>query len=81
MEREKSWSSDEVARTLSIRSIAGTTVARFGVPREKNNVASLKICPESCTSQLKIKALNTYPQNVLKLFGNTPFFGVQLIFP
>ena len=81
MEREKSWLSDEVARTLSIRSIAGMTVARFSMPQEKNNVASLKICPESCTSKQKIKALNTYPQDILKLFGNTPFFGIHLIFP
>jgi hypothetical protein len=32
----------DVVRTLSIRSIAGIMVARLGVPREKNNVASLK---------------------------------------
>ena len=32
----------DVVRTLSIRSIAGITVARLGVLREKNNVASLK---------------------------------------
>jgi hypothetical protein len=32
----------DVLRTLSIWSIAGMTVARFGVPREKNVVASLK---------------------------------------
>lgn len=35
--------SDTVARTLSIWSIAGITVARLGVPLEKKRVASLKI--------------------------------------
>ena len=34
---------DDVVRTLLMRSMAGMTVARLGVPREKNNVASLKI--------------------------------------
>jgi hypothetical protein len=34
---------DDVVRTLSIRSMAGMTVARLGVSREKNKVASLKI--------------------------------------
>ena len=34
---------DDVVRTLSMRSMAGMTVARLGVPREKNKVASLKI--------------------------------------
>jgi hypothetical protein len=34
--------SDDVARTLSISPIAGMTVARLGVLREKNNVTSLK---------------------------------------
>jgi hypothetical protein len=32
-----------VVSVSSIKSMAGTTVARFGVEREKNNVASLKI--------------------------------------
>jgi hypothetical protein len=35
--------SDVVASTLSIMSMAGITVVRFGVPREKKSVASLKI--------------------------------------
>jgi len=35
--------SDVVAIMLSITSMAGITIARFGVPREKNSVASLKI--------------------------------------
>jgi hypothetical protein len=35
--------SDEVARTLSMWSIAGITVARFGVPCKKKRVVSLKI--------------------------------------
>jgi len=35
--------SDDVVRTLLISSMAGTTVARLGVMREKNRVASLKI--------------------------------------
>ena len=43
MGREKVWLSDAVARVLSIWSIAGMTVARFGVPREKNSIASLNI--------------------------------------
>jgi hypothetical protein len=34
--------SDDIVRTLSISSMAGMTVARLGVPREKNSVASLK---------------------------------------
>ena len=36
--------SDEVVRTLSMWSIAGMTVVRFGVPQEKKSVASLNIC-------------------------------------
>ena len=36
--------SDDVARTLSMWSIAGITVAKFGVPCEKKRVASLNIC-------------------------------------
>jgi hypothetical protein len=35
--------SDIVAIMLLIMSMAGITVARFGVPQEKNSVASLKI--------------------------------------
>jgi hypothetical protein len=34
--------SDDVVRNWSINSMAGMTVARLGVPREKNNVVSLK---------------------------------------
>ena len=34
--------SDDVVRTLSMSSMAGMTVARLGVPQEKNSVASLK---------------------------------------
>ena len=34
--------SDEVARTLSMWSIAGITIVRFGVPHEKKSMASLK---------------------------------------
>ena len=34
--------SDDMLRTLSIRSMARMTVARLGVLQEKNNVASLK---------------------------------------
>jgi len=42
--REKSdEKSDDAVRTLSMSSMAGRTVAKLGVPREKNNVASLKI--------------------------------------
>ena len=33
---------EPVVRTLLIRSMAGTMVAKLGVPREKNSVASLK---------------------------------------
>jgi len=33
---------DDVVRTLSIRSMAGMTVAKLGVSQEKNRVASLK---------------------------------------
>jgi hypothetical protein len=36
--------SDDVARTLSMWSIAGITVAKLGVLREKKRVASLNIC-------------------------------------
>jgi hypothetical protein len=35
--------SDDVVRTSLMCSMAGITVARLGVPREKNRVASLKI--------------------------------------
>src|SRR5260221_14380950 len=45
------------ARTLSMWSIAGMTVARFGVPREKYNVASLKICVEPLYLEYKSKRL------------------------
>jgi hypothetical protein len=34
---------DDEVRTLLIRFMAGMTVAKLGVPREKNKVASLKI--------------------------------------
>ena len=34
--------SDDIMRTLLISSMAGMTVARLGVPQEKNNVMSLK---------------------------------------
>jgi len=34
---------DDVVRTLLMSSMAGTTVARLGVPQEKNKVVSLKI--------------------------------------
>jgi len=38
------WVSNDVVRTLSMWSIAGITVAKFGVPHEKKRVASLNIC-------------------------------------
>ena len=34
---------DDVVRTFLMKSMAGMTVARLGVLREKNKVASLKI--------------------------------------
>ena len=34
---------DDVVRTSLMSSMAGMTVARLGVPQEKNKVASLKI--------------------------------------
>jgi hypothetical protein len=40
--------SDEVVRTLSISSMAGMMVARLGVLREKNRVASLKTYAKQC---------------------------------
>src|SRR6266545_5725012 len=50
----------DVARTLSMWSIAGMMVARFGVPCEKYNVASLKICIEPLYLELyEIQRLKT----------------------
>jgi hypothetical protein len=44
MDTERSASVELEIRTLSMQSIAGITVAMFGMPsREKNNVASLNI--------------------------------------
>jgi hypothetical protein len=52
--------SDDVVRTLSMCSMAGITVARLGVPREKNIVASLKIWTKQCVSKAKIVAKTIY---------------------
>jgi hypothetical protein len=49
-----------VVRTLSMCSMAGITVARLGVPREKNIVASLKIWTKQCVSKAKIVAKTIY---------------------
>ena len=51
--------SDDVVRTLSMSSMAGTTVARLGVPREKNSVASLKTYAEQ-HKQAKEETENSY---------------------
>jgi hypothetical protein len=68
-----------VAKRSSIWSIAGMTVARFGVPREKNRVASLRIymkddsevCP--CVHSHSV----THLKDVAQLFHNLPFVHSQ----
>src|SRR5450631_4525182 len=62
--------------------MAGITVARLGVDREKNRVASLKIWPKRrkfvpvCTrSQL----VNTHLQRGTQLFSNPPLIFAQLV--
>ena len=47
------------AVSLSLmKSIAGMTVARLGVEREKNNVASFKTCADSVTLMMSQQSMD-----------------------
>jgi hypothetical protein len=74
MDRENRRLSDVVARTLSMWFMAGMTIARFGVPQEKNNVASLNICQRSFRNE-KEEYIEMHIQDIPKLLSDTSFSG------
>ena len=43
----------DVTNSMSMWSMAGMTAARVGVEREKNNIASLRICDCMCLGPIK----------------------------
>ena len=73
--------SEVVLNVSLIWSIAGITVARFGVAREKNNVASLNILRswEVRTNGMPNWERRMNLQRVAQLLRNTPFFLTQFI--
>ena len=71
--------SDEVVRTLSIRSMAGMMVARLGVLREKNRVTSLKTYAKNVNRQRKNEGRITHLEDVSKLHGDLPFKESHLV--
>jgi hypothetical protein len=67
--------SDDVVSTLLMCFMAGMTVARLGVPQEKNRVASNVSDQKSGVGERV-----THPQNVSKLSSNFPFNGDHFVF-
>jgi hypothetical protein len=55
-------------------SMAGMTIARFGVLQEKNNIASLNICQRSFRNE-KEEYVEMHIQNIPKFLSDTPFSG------
>ena len=78
--RENVNNVDNIVRALSMRSMAGITVATLGVLQEKNKVASLKIWMKFYEQAKKKERNVTYLQNILKLCSSIPFHGCQFIF-
>ena len=74
-------SSERVVTCSSIMSMAGITVARDGVEREKNSVASLKIYNIALASESVQERERTSLQGISQLLRDLPLSVVEFKLP